>query len=122
MSRAVEEWVGKDDNTPVPPRVRLRVFEAHGGRCWISGIKIRPGDPWDSDHVLALINGGANRESNLAPALRSKHREKTAEDVAIKAKTARTRQKHLGIKTARGFPKHPSLYRGVDGQVRERGR
>lgn len=97
MTRSVEEWIGKTDDTPIPPRVKARVFEAHGGRCHISGRKIGAGNPWDCDHVIALINGGEHRESNLAPALRDKHREKTAEDVAIKSKVARMRAKHLGV-------------------------
>lgn len=97
MSRQVPEWIGKTDDSPIPARVRARVFEAHGGRCHISGRKIGAGEPWDCDHVIALINGGQNRESNLAPALRDKHREKTAQDVAVKSKTARMRAKHLGI-------------------------
>ena len=97
MSRLTDEWIGKTDDTPIPARVRLRVFERHGGVCHISGRKIAAGEPWDCDHVVALINGGENRESNLAPALREKHREKTAEDVAIKSKTYRQRAKHLGI-------------------------
>ncbi len=97
MSREVPEWIGKTDDSPIPARVRARVFEAHGGRCHISGRKIGAGEPWDCDHVIALINGGENRESNLAPALRDKHREKTAQDVSIKSKTARMRAKHLGI-------------------------
>ena len=58
------------------------------------------GDQWDLDHKIALCNGGAHAESNLFPALREKHREKTVEDVKAKAKTDRTRKKHLGI-----FPK-----------------
>lgn len=97
MSRSVDEWVGRTDDEPVPVRVRLRVFEAHGGICHISGRKITPADKWDCDHVVALCNGGAHRESNLAPALADKHREKTAADVAEKSKTARVRAKHLGI-------------------------
>jgi 5-methylcytosine-specific restriction endonuclease McrA len=97
MSRTIDEWIGKTDDTPAPPRVRLRVFEAHGGVCHITGRKITPADKWDLDHVVALCNGGENRESNLAPALRSAHKTKTAEDVAQKAKDRRIRQKHLGI-------------------------
>jgi len=96
MTRAVEEWIGKTDDTKVPTRVRVRVFDAYSGRCWLSGRKIMPGDLWDLDHKVSLINGGAHRESNLAPALKDAHREKTAEDVAIKSKTARIRAKHLG--------------------------
>lgn len=112
MPREVPEWIGKTPDTPIPPRVRLRVFEAYGGRCHWSGQKIKPGDQWDVDHVVALINGGENRESNLAPILRGKpHKEKTAADVAVKSKVARMKAKHLGtwpksraaIKS-RGFP------------------
>lgn len=98
MSRDVPEWRGKNDDTPIPPRVKLRVFEAYGGKCHWTGQKIMPGDAWDADHIVALINGGENREANLAPILRGKaHKEKTAQDVAIKSKTARMRAKHLGI-------------------------
>ena len=96
MSRKVKEWQGKTDDTAAPPRVRLRVFEAHSGICYLTGRKITPADQWDLDHVIALVNGGENRESNLAPALRAAHREKTAEDVAMKAKDRRVRSKHIG--------------------------
>lgn len=96
MSRTVAEWVGKSDDTPAPPRVRVRVFEAYHGRCHWSGQKINAGDAWDLDHVVALINGGENREANLAPILRGKpHKEKTACDVAEKSKVARIKAKHL---------------------------
>lgn len=97
MSRSVPEWRGASDDTAPPPRVKARVFLAHDGVCHLSGRKIRPGDVWQCDHVVAIINGGENRESNLAPALAEAHREKTAEDVAIKSKTARIRAKHLGL-------------------------
>lgn len=97
MSRSVSLWQGATDDTKVPTRVRLRVFEAHGGRCWISGRKIMPGDVWELDHKVPLCNGGRHAEDNLAPALKQPHREKTAEDVKVKAKIARVKAKHLGI-------------------------
>ena len=97
MTRSVPEGIGKTDDTPAPPRVRLRVFEAHGGVCHLTGRKIAPGDKWELDHIVALVNGGENRESNLAPALSSAHKEKTRQDVATKAKDRRVRSKHLGI-------------------------
>lgn len=96
-ARAVPEWVGATPDSPVPMRVKVRVFERFGGYCHRSKVKIHVGDQWDVDHVLALINGGENRESNLAPILKGAHKAKTAEDVAIKAKTARIRAKHLGV-------------------------
>lgn len=56
-----------------------------------------PGDAWECDHVLALVNGGENRESNLAPALSAAHKAKTAADVAQKSKDRRVRAKHIGL-------------------------
>lgn len=113
MTRAVEEWIGRTDDSRPPPRVRLRVFDAYGGRCYLSGRKIMPGDAWELEHIKALINGGENRERNLAPALKAPHKLKTADDLAEKSKVARIRAKHLGIiKPAgriksRGFEKRP---------------
>lgn len=62
MSRAVEEWIGKTADAPIPPRVKLRVFEAHGGRCHLSGRKIMPGELWECDHVKALSRHPQMRE------------------------------------------------------------
>ena len=98
MPRTLPEWIGATDDAMPPPRVRLRIFEAHGGCCHVSGRKIRPGDEWHLDHVMALIDGGENRECNLAPILAVEHKAKTAEEVARKAKVDRVRKKHLGIK------------------------
>ena len=95
--RALPEWIGSSPDAAIPPRVRLRVFEAHGGKCYLSGRKIMAGEEWDVDHVIAICNGGENRESNLAPALKAKHREKTRADVGEKSKVDRIRKKHLGI-------------------------
>ena len=103
MSRSVEEWIGANDDAAIPPRVRLRVFNRMGGICHLSGRKINAGEAWDLDHIVALVNGGAHRESNLAPALRTEHRKKTAADVKQKAKNDRVRKKHLGIKKPSSF-------------------
>ena len=98
MPRKVKEWVGKTKDTKIPPRVKQRVFDAYGGRCYLTGREILPGDEWDVDHIIALVNNGPNAESNLAPVLREAHRKKTAEDVAIKSKDRRVRQKFIGVK------------------------
>jgi 5-methylcytosine-specific restriction protein A len=99
--REVPEWIGKTLDAKIPPRVRLRIFEHHDGRCHITGRKIQAGEAWDCEHIKALCNGGEHRESNLAPALKQPHREKTARDVKLKAKTDRIRKRHLGIKKQR---------------------
>jgi 5-methylcytosine-specific restriction protein A len=104
MPRNVKEWVGRNPDSKIPPRVRLRIFERHGGICHLSQRKIAAGEPWDCDHIIALINGGEHRESNLAPALRDKHKAKTADDVAEKAKVARKAKANLGLKPAPAKP------------------
>lgn len=101
--RSTEEWIGRTDDVAIPPRVRLRVFERHGGICHLSGLRIRASDKWECDHVVALINGGEHRESNLAPALKAEHRKKTAKDLAQKSKDYRVRAKHNGIKKPRSI-------------------
>lgn len=96
MSRPVKEWIGKTDSTPAPPRVRLRIFQREGGMCHLSGRKIHPGEPWQLDHKIALINGGRNCEENLYPVLVDKHKEKTKTDVAEKSRVADRAKSHTG--------------------------
>lgn len=110
MPRKVQEWIGEMPDTKVPPRVRLRVFEKWGGCCYLSGQRIRPGDQWDLEDIIALINGGQNRESNKAPALKDKHKEKTARDVAEKSMIARKKAKHFLPKPTSKWPKKPAGY------------
>lgn len=117
--RSVPEWIGKTPDAKVPPRVRLRIFEREEGRCHLSGRKIEAGDLWDLDHVVALVNGGEHRESNLKPAIRAKHREKTAADVAEKAAIRSKRSRHVGIKKRSSFPcsKDSPFKKKIDGSV-----
>lgn len=114
MPRSVKEWIAKHDNDPIPPRVRLRVFERYSGRCYLSDRSIRAGEPWDCDHIVALVNGGEHRESNLAPVLKDPHRAKTAEDVKEKAIVAKKRKTFLGISAKK---KKKMGYRKFNGQV-----
>lgn len=104
MTRSTQEWIGRNDDSRPPPRVRLRVFEKYKGVCYLSGRKIMPGDKWQIEHPLAIINGGENREANMAPALVAPHKVKTAADVAQKSKDYRVRAKHSGIRKPSRFP------------------
>lgn len=108
MARPVEEWIGKTDATKIPPRVRERIFLRAGKVCHLCSQPIQIAEPWDADHVVALINAGENRESNLAPAHKRCHREKTGADVAEKSKVAAIRQKHNGTtRSKQSFPRSP---------------
>ncbi len=100
--RSVPEWIGTTPDSAVPKRVRARVFARYRATCHWSGRPIRAGDAWDVDHVVALANGGENRESNLAPILKGRpHQEKTAQDVEKKSKANRLRDKHFGLQKKR---------------------
>lgn len=109
--RANVEWIGATPDSKVPDHVRLRVYLAHEGRCHIAQRKIRRGEPWECDHVIALADwtdeGHGNRESNLAPALKDKHRAKTSAENAARAVVRRKQSKDIGIKkTGRKIVQH----------------
>lgn len=112
MARAVSEWIGRTDDSKAPPRVCQRVFDRDKGICHFCGQPIQPGQKAETDHIKALINGGENRETNLAPIHKKPcHEIKTGVDVAEKAKVNAVRQKHIGITKPAGklsgpqFPK-----------------
>lgn len=96
MPRTVKEWIADTDDQRVPKYVRDRLKQKFPN-CNICGRKIEAAEKMALDHVKALINGGANSEANLRPVHQSCHVDKTAQDVAEKAKIAKIRQKHNGI-------------------------
>ncbi len=120
MPREVEEWIGKTDDSDPPPRVRVRVFDKYKGVCQCGcGMRIWAGDKWQCDHVVAIINGGQNRESNLVPLLIKHHVSKTKEDVAEKSEVYKKRKSHLGLKKKSRFPgsKDSLFKKKIDGTV-----
>lgn len=123
MTRAVPIWVGATPDTPIPPRIRVRVFERFGGRCQCGcGVLIRPGDKWEADHIVALANGGSNSEDNLQPLIVAHHKKKTKADVAEKSKVAKKKARHLGVRQKSRFAcsKDSKWKKRIDGTVVER--
>lgn len=111
--RSVPEWIGKSPDSRIPDAVQMRVFLRFKGVCPECTRKLEP-KKWQCDHIKALINGGENREHNLQPLCTSPcHKNKTRADVAEKAKVARKRASHIGVRStrqkiqSRGFPKAP---------------
>lgn len=115
MSRSVPEWRGATDDSQPPQRVRVRVFGRMEGRCGECTRKIAAGESWTLEHLIALINGGENREKNLGVTCGWCLPDKNAEDVAVKSKTYDMRRKHLGLAKpkGRGFQRHPTLKRQI---------
>lgn len=110
MPRAVKEWFGRTDDTPPPTRVKLRILRDQNDRCAgmvgadqrcpvIFSARKKP----EFDHIVALVNGGRNCESNLRALCYDCHRKKTDDDLSEKSKTNAIKAKHLGLKP----PKRP---------------
>jgi hypothetical protein len=97
--RAIEEWVGKTPDEVPPEHVQLRIWDRQNGRCYVTGRKIAPGDKKELEHILALADGGENRERNLAWIIIGAHKEKTSEENSRRAEERKVRKNHVGIKT-----------------------
>jgi 5-methylcytosine-specific restriction protein A len=71
------------------------------------------------DHVIPLIVGGENRESNLQFLCVPCHKAKTRLDVKLKAKVARVRKRHLGLKKPSKFAcsRSSKFKKKIDGSV-----
>lgn len=124
MTRSTPEWIGASDDEAVPTRVKLRVYFNANGKCAECGRKPRAGDKPEYDHILALCNGGENRESNLRILCSWCHDAKTRKDVAEKSLNRRVQAKRLGFHKPKGRPmpgsKASGWKRRLDGTVERR--
>lgn len=110
--RAVEEWIGKNADTPVPDHVKVRIFLRQSRRCALTGRRFIAGEVLVADHKVRLKDGGENRESNIQIVLEKPHREKTAEENAQGARELRIQKKHFGVRR----PKQKIRSRGFEGR------
>ena len=120
MARAVDEWIGRTDDSAVPARVKLRVLDAYDNKCALSGVEFRAGDKIEFDHIEPLWLGGENRESNLQPVLPKHHKKKTSTEAKVRKKVNNIRKKHNGLKPKSNAWGNPKLKKKLDGSVVER--
>ena len=102
--RSLPEWIGATDDTPIPARVKVRVFEMGGGRCVSCTLDIRGGLAPAYDHIRSIINGGENRESNIQLLCVPCHLVKTMADIKEKSRVYHKKAKHIGLKLKQGRP------------------
>src|ERR1700688_3739422 len=77
---------------------RVRIYDRWRGICVVCTCKIEVGTAWDVHHIKPLWNDGPDEEWNMGPAhLDPCHRQLSANDNTIRAKTDRIRANHLGI-------------------------
>ena len=102
--REVDEWIGRTDDTPPPARVKARVWKLNPN-CVKCGLPTNDSTRKPQfDHIVALVNGGENREANIQILCAGCHRVKTWNDVAVKSSTARRLKRRLGLQKRRTIP------------------
>ena len=102
--RSVNEWIGKNDDAPLPARVKARLWKRNP--CCV-GCGLPTNDSTRKpqfDHIVALVNGGENKESNIQILCAGCHRVKSFADVAMKSSEAKRLKKRLGLQPRRTIP------------------
>lgn len=75
---------------------KARIFDAARGVCHICGRKIKVGEAWDAEHVVAYALTHDDSDENIRPAHTACHKLKTKDDVRVISKAKRVRAKHMG--------------------------
>ncbi|MGC8534878.1 MAG: HNH endonuclease [Rhizomicrobium sp.] len=115
MARSVPEWNGQKPDSKVPARVRDRVATKQGDLCAKCKVPLTTAQ---CDHIIPLILGGENRETNLQMLCAACHAGKTKLDVKLKSKVADIRKKRLGIKPKSPLsPKVRGIRKRMDGTI-----
>jgi len=100
--RKVDQWFGTTHDSRPPPRVAMRILDAYDYRCAKCGRGLYRRTDWELDHKIALINGGANIESNLWPlCVTPCHSDKTLVDLAEKARVAAVATLFRGVRKSK---------------------
>jgi 5-methylcytosine-specific restriction protein A len=105
------------------PRIRLseqkaaKLFLERGGCCRECGRKLKPGDDWIIEHVIALENGGTNDWENLGITCSWCKPKKDAEDHGKAAESRSKATRHFVSKSMRKkkpWPSRPFNNRGAE--------
>lgn len=88
---------------PLTRLQRSKLYDDHNGICCLCDLPINAnlGTKWIVEHIKPLWLGGADDQTNMAPAHQSCAIQKTVSEAPVKAKSDRVRAKHLGIKKDR---------------------
>lgn len=114
--RSVDEWVGRTPDAKIPDRVIVRIFERQGGKCAITGVRLRPGH-YQADHVIPLAAGGRHAESNIQLITGLAHQEKTRDDAKVIAKARRQQRRHVLPKAPSQFQRRPKPIAEPDAKI-----
>jgi 5-methylcytosine-specific restriction protein A len=97
MARSVEEWIANSDDDAIPPRIKDAIARKADDCCQRCARKVGGKLRAEIDHVIPLIIGGKHRQSNLQILCHECHGAKTALDVKLKSRIAKSRKKRMGF-------------------------
>ena len=91
----LKEWVGRTPEAMPGQTVLLRLYNKQDGicACGCGQMMNLNRDKVDCDHIVALIDGGENRESNLQLLLNGCHKAKTAAEATARSEERRHKAK-----------------------------
>jgi 5-methylcytosine-specific restriction endonuclease McrA len=90
---------------PLSVTRRVALFQSHAGVCHLCSGRINAGEAWEISHDIPLELGGADDETNLAPAHAKCHRAHTSTiDIPNIARAKRRYAKHIGARKRSTFP------------------
>jgi 5-methylcytosine-specific restriction protein A len=107
VSRAVANWVGRNDDAMPTDAVRRRIYARQSGLCACGCTRtmdMNIPNSIDCDHIKPLIDGGLNVEANLQLLLREHH--------AVKTSTEATQRAEARHHQAKAFTRPPSKWQG----------
>lgn len=110
--------------TRLNTKQRAELLAAHGCRCHLCPVPIKPGDRWEVSHPIPLELGGLDDDSNRAPAHYKCHKRQTAMvDIPAIAKAKRivARERDL-YRPRRPLPggRDDTIRKRMDGTVIDR--
>jgi 5-methylcytosine-specific restriction protein A len=91
----LKEWVGKSAEAMPGQTVLLRLYAKQNGicACGCGQVMNLNRDKVDCDHIVALIDGGENRENNLQLLLHACHKAKTSAEASARSEERRHKSK-----------------------------
>lgn len=86
-ARSVPEWIGRRPESMPGQLVLLRLYAKQNGLCACGCGRVMSfeRDVIDCDHIVPLIDGGENIESNLQLMLQEHHRTKTSGEATARS-------------------------------------
>ena len=95
MPREVPTWIGRNLDAMPGKLVRDRLSRKQDDCCANCRKRFGPKSRAHCDHILALIDGGENRESNLQMLCVDCHKAKTRDEAAARKHTRDIRASHI---------------------------